>query len=327
MSIRFRVTRAAHAARTAFSLRRFETIARGGRTPQPLCIVYGNCQAEPIRALLASCADFTDRFEPVRVPAVHEVTAEQVPKLRRVLSAAALVVAQPIKPDYRGMPLGVDQIAADLPRGCQIIRFPALLYDALYPFQITVAKDGGWVTTPLTLTHDLRTLCAAARGLTGGDAVRWVRNYRPPEHALLAAAEQASARLRQRESGTDIRIVDWITASPRRHARSFFTLNHPARSVLGHVTDTVLAGLGFGMPSTADGPEPLGLFRTPLEQPVIDALALDAEPARDWVIKGRQVSTSDVIGLHARWYQEHPDVVRAGLSEHAARIKSFGLLD
>jgi hypothetical protein len=313
--------------RTAFTVQRFEVLARSGKPRRPICLVYGNCQAEPVRALLASSAEFTDAYEVVRIPAVHEVRASQMARFERIFRAASLILTQPVKDGYRGLPLGTDELLAQAARDCNVIRFPALYYDALYPLQIYVHVDGGpALSAPMTEYHDLRTLCAATKGLPTEATVRWVSEYRPPDAALHAAAEHASAMIRHYESGTDVRVLDSII-SPQAHARSFFTVSHPARVVLQRIADGIQEVLGFKPVSNGhDGREPLGLFRTPLEQPVIDALGLATEPSVDWIIKGKPVSTDDVVRCHLNWYRQRPDVVQAGLSEHADRIAEFGLL-
>jgi hypothetical protein len=326
--IRSAAIRAMRAARTTYSLRRFEVVASGGKARRPLCFVYGNCQADPIRALLASVPEFADSYEAVRIPAVHLITAAQLAKLQTILPAASLIIAQPIKDAYRGLPLGMNEVLALAPRNCSVIRFPALYYDALYPFQGYV-RTGSTRTAqaPLTTYHDLRMLCAAARGLTDDAAVRWISDYRPPETALRAAAEEAAAKIREREGTTDISAVEALIAAPRAHARSFFTVNHPARFVLQHIADRIRDILGLQPVSDVHGGgEPLGVFHTPLEQTVIDALGLPSDPAPDWLIKGKRVATTDVVRLHLNWYRQYPDVVDAGLRDHAARIAAFGLL-
>jgi hypothetical protein len=328
MSSRSAAARVIRVTQAAYNLRRFETLARGAKPRGRLCVVYGNCQAEPLRVLLNRSSEFADRYEAVRIPAVHEISASQLAKLERVLRAASLIIAQPVKDDYRGLPLGTNQVVALAPRDCSVIRFPALYYDALYPLQVNVIVDD-WLAAaaPMTVHHDLRTLCAAANGLSPGEGVRWVSHYRPPEAALRSAAEQAAATVRRRESMTDIRVLDRITATPQAHARSFFTVDHPTRLVLQYLATSVCDLLGLPAGSDAhDGREPLGAFRAPLEQTVIDVLGLAGDPTSDWVIKGRQVSMEEVIRLHLAWYQERADVVDAGRREHADRIAAFGLL-
>jgi hypothetical protein len=322
-----RTKQAAQATRATYMLRPFG-VRRGGKPKRQLCLVYGNCQAEPIRALLASSAEFADRYEAVRLPAVHEIRAFHAGRFQSIIRAASIIVAQPIKDGYRGLPLGTNQVLAFARRDCTVIRFQALHYDALYPFQFNLLGDDLLgIAAPITVYHDLRTLCAAAKGLSADAAVRWVSQYRPPEAALHAAAEQAAALIRGRESTTDIPVIDWIIAPAKASAPSFFTVNHPSRLVLQRIAHGVHDILGLTAASDACGErEPLGDYRTPLEQSVIDALGLASEPARGWIIKGKRVSTAHIVRRHLNWYRRRPDLVQAGIEAHAERIAAFGLL-
>lgn len=326
--IRSAVAQAVQVPRAAWSLRRFELLARGLKPRRPICLIYGNCQAEPIRALLAGAPEFAERYEAVRIPPVHLISASQVAKLHRVVRVASLIVAQPIKDAYRGYPLGTGEVLALAPDDCRVIRFPVLYYDALYPFQVNLHIDGRHaVQAPTTMYHDLRTLCAAAKGLRADAALQWMSEYRPPDGALRGIAEKAVATLRERQSTSDITAIDSIITAPGRQAQSFFTVNHPAGFVLERIACSVRAILGSATASDArQSREPLGVFRTPLERPVIDALGLASEPAPDWVIKGKRIPAADVVRLHLRWYQRHPHVVEAGLLEHSQRIEGLRLL-
>ena len=322
------VRRVTQSARDSWTLRHFALLARARKPKQPLCVVYGNCQAEPIRTLLAGSTAFADAYETVRIPPVHEITVRQLEKLHRLLGMTSLIVAQPIKDGYRRLPLGINQIRDHAPTGCKIIRFPALHYDALYPFQVTILlRDWFAVPAPITVYHDLRTLCAAARGSTGDSGARWVSGYEPPEPMLRVAAEEARTMMRHRESKADIQVLDWITASPESHADSFFTISHPSLRVLNRIAESVHEILGLSSPTNGRSHhEPLGVLRTPLEQPVIDVLGLASAPRPDWTIKGKTTSMDDVVRRQLAWYRDHPEVVEAGVSEHADRIAAFSLL-
>lgn len=322
---------AARAKQTLWAARafqRFEVIARGGRPGRPLCVVYGNCQAEPVRALLAASPEFANSYEAVPVPAVHEISAAQTAKLQCVLRRASLLLAQPVKDDYRGQPLGIQQLVGLAPRNCRVIRFPALYYDALYPFQV-IAHDGDQIArpAPLTLYHDLRIMCAAANRLGSVAALRWISEYRPPLTAVSTAAERAAEKFRDSERAAEVGVLDCILASSQSHASSFFTVNHPARYVLLFIALRIHDMLGFARwQDHGDTREPLGVFRTPLEQPVVDALGLTCDATVDWTIKGKRVSMATLLRRHLEWYLDHPDVVRVGLKEHAAKIAALGLL-
>lgn len=319
--------RARRVARDIVTLRRFASLARGGKPRRPLCLVYGNCQAEPIRVLLASSPEFAARYETIRIPAVHEINAVQLRMLERLLRSTSLLIAQPIKEGYRQMSLGLHEILRYTPPSCQVIRFPNLRYDALYPFQAAVLT-GNWnaASVPVTVRyHDLRTLCAAARRFSVEAATRWLSDYQPPKAVLKDIGDESAARLRRRESRADIRVFDWLLTGPERHARSFFTHNHPARVVLDRIANSVISRLGLAGGTLGDA-EPLGIWRTPLERPVVDALGLRCEARPDWIINGRPIVTIDLLQRHMNWYRRHPEIVQAAVNEHGERAAALGLL-
>ena len=332
MSLPSAAAYAKDAALATFASRRLQVIARSGRSRRPLCLVYGNCQAEPIRALLARSGPFTQQYQTVAIPAVHEVGARGVRTLQRLARMAALIVAQPIKAGYRGLPVGTQEMAALAPAGCRVVRFPALYYDALYPFQVIVhvgspRVERKAISAPVTIYHDLRNLCAAAKGLRGENALRWIGEFRPPAGAIGIAATQATELIRRHDRCSDISAFDVVVGRDSSPQPSFFTVNHSAHSVLRHIAEALHSLLGLTPPVDAgrDDTEPLGTFRTPREQPVIEALGLGCEPQPDWVIRGRRVRASEVARRQLAWYSERPDLVRAALHEHADRIALLGL--
>jgi hypothetical protein len=323
--------RARDVALASFARRGLEVFARGRKSRRPLCLVYGNCQAEPIRALLASSRAFTEEYETVPIPAVHEVSRGGVPGIQRLVRQAALVIAQPIKDGYRGLPLGTNEMVSLAPGNCRLVRFPTLYYDALYPLQVIVHVRGRGaereaVSAPVTVYHDLRTLCAASKGLSDEAATHWIRRYRPPERAIHTAGTRAGEEVRFRDCSADISTFDSIVEREATCGPTFLTVNHPALSVLAHIAEGIHHHLGLvSANGVGDHAEPLGTFRTPLERPVLEALGLNCEPRRDWIIKGKRISAFDVMRRQLAWYRRRPDVVQAALDEYADRIEMFQL--
>ncbi|WP_241490615.1 WcbI family polysaccharide biosynthesis putative acetyltransferase, partial [Microbacterium testaceum] len=78
-----------------------------GEAPLParFGVVVGNCQAESLRLVIAS-----EALPAIRIPAVHELTATDAARLHDVLARASFLVAQPVRDDYRGLPLGTAQL-------------------------------------------------------------------------------------------------------------------------------------------------------------------------------------------------------------------------
>ena len=97
-----------------------------------LLLVWGNCQGESYRRLLGGepgtplhGADLVS----VRVPPAFEVQPDEVEHLERLLPRVKALVTQPIPHDYRGMPIGTDQLVARLPKDGTVIPFVSDYFD------------------------------------------------------------------------------------------------------------------------------------------------------------------------------------------------------
>src|SRR5690242_3664684 len=89
----------------------------------PVVLVTGNCQAESLRLMLQG-----EDLRTVRLPPVHELTATDLPHLDRWLARTALLITQPIRADYHGLPLGSAQLAARLGPGARTLRVPVIRF-------------------------------------------------------------------------------------------------------------------------------------------------------------------------------------------------------
>ncbi len=168
--------------------------ARDGR---PLGVVHGNCQAEALRVLLAGSPTFP--WQLVRVPPAHELAAEDLPALDRLLGDCTLLLAQPVRDGYRGLPLGTSEVAARLAPGAQVVRWP-VVYDAgVLPWQAIVrAADGA--EPPVVPYHDLRTL--TGRAPVGADLVAAAAASRAELAAPGAVLRRRGVRRAARRSCT-----------------------------------------------------------------------------------------------------------------------------
>ena len=292
--------------------------------------MYGNCQAEGLGQVLSSSPAFATEYRVAAIPAVHMLSSSELLALEQLVAGASLIVAQPVKPGYRGMGLGTDEVTAAAPSGCRVIRFPVLYYQGLFPFQAFVHHGGdsgrAHVNAPVTgRHHDLRILGCAAQGMEPDAAVEWLRSYAPDEAAVREIAENAAAEIRRRERDTDIPVFERIVSSPASHAGSFFTVNHPSRLSLRHVSEAIHEELGLPFEDLGTE-EPLDTFRTPLDEHVLKALGLPMNGRTEWVVDGEHVPTETLVAAHLGFYRERPEVVRAALREHVRRLRRLAVL-
>lgn len=287
---------------------------------RPSVMVIGNCQADVYRDLLRSA----DGVAVTDVRPVYEMTADDIPALQADLARTDVLIVQPIRDDYRELPLGHRQMAAQLPSSATVVLVPVLRYAGLHPYQVLIRPPHDRsLVPPIAPYHDLRTIVAAATGN------REVLEAAPdPEQAHASARESVEAlRTREQAHGT-LTASDLLENVPRWH-----TINHPDRHTLATVFDRILAQLPAGMidpPPRIGDREPLGATRAPVDPAVERALGLPetglpGSGLRDWLVDGTTVPASEVVEAHLAWYAATPGVVEEGLRRHAARIAMLGL--
>lgn len=269
--------------------------------PTEFGVVLGNCQAESLRTVM----DAPDRRF-VRVPAVHEMTAEDAERLHEVVGAAHTVVSQPVRDDYHGLPLGTRQVAAAT--SARVLTVTPVRFGGLHPFQAAVRVPGVDENPPLVAYHDVRTLAAAA-GIPVVSALQ-------PD-AVRAIGRASVEELRRREAATDVPVSDLFDSVTADHAR---TVNHPGNAVWLPLGARVLDVLGAPGGVTAPGRPLLNAVRAPIAPEVVDAWSLPDEPRDHWIIEGVEVDDAEVRAAHTDWYASHPEFVVVAVDRLAALL-------
>lgn len=280
----------------------------------PVAFVHGNCQAEALRILLAGSPTFP--YRTVRVPPAHELTASDLPALAALLSRTALLVSQPVREDYRDLPIGTGQLAGRIRPPARVVRWPVVRFTGLHPYSAIVRHPSDRSAVPPVVPyHDLRTLAYAA----GGDLDC------PPAGAaqLRAAGNDSVDELARRERlHTDVGVSDLLLGLG---VDAVHTVNHPGNKLLVALARRVQAAVGSPADAEDPGRELLGGIRAPLETSVVEALGLDNEPRPDWLVGDEVVSVERVRDAQLGWYLRHPAWVDAGLRRHAHRMRRLGL--
>ncbi|WP_426718245.1 WcbI family polysaccharide biosynthesis putative acetyltransferase [Corynebacterium auriscanis] len=301
----------------------------------PTLTVIGNCQAESLRKLLMS----TGHFESHRIPPVHELTTADMPWFGELLKRSDVVVAQPIRDDYRGLPVGTAQAFATAPPHAQQVVVPVLRFDGLMPYQAIIRDpDDSSLNPPVVPYHDLRILVAAAassgesvaagasnvlgRAVTPADLRR---NVTPV--ALRRAAAMSVQQIRNREKRHNTVVIsNFLETNPVWH-----TVNHPNNETLCVLARGVLRALGLPTESiTAPDYEMLGELDAPIEPESVDALGVDptAVAGREsWKTRnGGVLAEEQIVREQLEFYRQRPRLVAHGLQRHADRIENLGLL-
>ncbi|AWB84539.1 WcbI family polysaccharide biosynthesis putative acetyltransferase [Corynebacterium liangguodongii] len=279
----------------------------------PTLTVVGNCQAESLRRLLSSAGGFDSR----RIAPVHELEREDMGWLGELLAGTDVLVAQPIRDQYRGLPVGTSQLIAQLPRGAVSVIVPVLRFDALMPYQAIIRDpEDPSLNPPVVPYHDLRLLAAAARGRDA--ALR----PRPTPEALRRARDYSIEQIRSRERrhGTVV-VSDYLETSPVWH-----TVNHPDNATLSVAAGRVLAALGIDADPVAPDYEMLGELDAPVDPEAAAALGVSVTGRDRWFRRGEGPLAGDEI-VHAQldFYRARPALVAHGMQRHAERLSMLGL--
>lgn len=281
-----------------------------------ILVVWGNCQAEALRIVLSGSPELP--YRTVRVPPVHELEASDILQVEDLIRQAAVIVSQPVREGYRGLPIGGPDLAEMAPSARRIV-WPVIRYGGLFPFQVIVRHPASPAAVPAAVPyHDLRTVLAARDGRESFED--WDVEVTPER--VREAAQWSVAQLSARESRhCDVSISDALLDLG---ADAAHTINHPGNKTLMVLGQRILDALGAPAPCAPDR-ELLGNIRAPLEQRVIEALGVQAAARRSWSVDGAPVSEQDVHKRQMLWYADHPEYIDAALERYRELVSILGL--
>jgi hypothetical protein len=272
-----------------------------------IAVVMGNCQAESLRIMLDGAGLHT-----VRVPPVHELVAADIPFLQRLLERTTLLVSQPVRDDYHGLPVGLRQLSSRLGGSARAIAFPVIRFAGLYPVHAIIRPPSDLsLTPPVVAYHDLRTLAEAS----GAGPIAATPT---PAMVRAIAADSIGELVRREEAFDTVRVSDLFARPDFSQLR---TLNHPGNAVFAAVAERVRNRAGLTGHTVDAGRPLLDSVHAPRLAGVIDAYDLADEPGSDWIVGGAVVPDALVREAHLEWYAEHPDAVEAGLARHGRTLE------
>ena len=278
---------------------------------RPVLVVHGNCQAESLRVVIETS---DPGLRCVRVPPVHALVGADMAHLHRLLGRCAVLVSQPVRAGYRGLPLGTSQLASAAP-AARLVVVPIVRDARLHPYQALVRVPGAG-EPPVVPYHDVRTMARAA-GRTPAPGS-------PTRAGIVEVGRRSQDELRRREAEHGTLVASDLLVAAGSGASH--TLNHPGNPVLVGLAQRVLDTVGAGVAALDPGRVLLRAVLSPLHPEVLDALDLDPARAREgWVVEGRPVDDEHVREEQLRWYAERPDVLAAGLQRHGAAMGALGL--
>ena len=276
-----------------------------------LLVVVGNCQAESTRKLLMS----TGHFSGERIAPVHELEKADMGWFVSLVRRADVLVTQPIRDDYRGLPVGTRQLRELPHRNARHVVVPVLRFDGLMPYQAIIRDPADpSLNPPVVPYHDLRTLVAAA-GHSAAAA--------PSPEALRRAAAMSVEQIRRREQAHGaVEVSDYLETHPVWH-----TVNHPDNATLAFMASRVLEALGLDGEPVPPDYEMLGGLDAPIDADAAEALGVAVHGRDEWRDRVAGVIDADEIAqAQLEFYRQRPALVEHGLQRHAERIANLGLL-
>jgi hypothetical protein len=253
----------------------------------------------------------------VRIPPVFELTSADLVHLRALAGRATVLLTQPVKDDYRDLPLGSAQIIEMMPAGATVIHWPVIRTSAYHPFQAIVRDpDGVLGDPPIVPYHDLRTLASAKH-----NSDLWETPVSVEVSREIATRSFAELRRREQEQ-CDVAVSD-VFSQPA--VGDMFTLNHPGNRILVELARRIQALLDRPVDASDRGRALLGEVRAPVPQQALAALGLPGDESTSWLVRGEEIPAQRIHLTQWQWYRDHPRMIAAGYRRHQAALDLLGL--
>ena len=197
-----------------------------------------------LEMMLSTCDAFTDRFEFVSFPPVHEIPEAMVPELHLAVVGASILIPQQIDEAYRdGLGLGTNTLS-ELAGAADIVRWPSVYWAGYFPDLIYLRDAQGEpiLDGPFDY-HDRSILEAWASGVDVVGTCKLLENPDIPSNAQAWAAK-ATAELDIRGQDCDVQLAPFIT-SRFRDELLFYTMNHPTNLLLEFLAQEIIGLLGI----------------------------------------------------------------------------------
>ncbi|GGH81505.1 hypothetical protein JOD43_001128 [Pullulanibacillus pueri] len=200
------------------------------------CLVYGNCQIDPIRQYLMSSKSFREAYTMIEVPPVHlcdPKTGLNESQLKEIKDCD-LFLYQKVSNTF-GPYLSTDYILKQLPDKCTTITFPVSYFTGYHP---QFAKG-------IKPYVDKNVVELLKEGKSDSEILSIISDENFYSAKELKTNVQASLNeLKRRSSELDVTLDNFI----ERHYQDvhlFFTLNHPNYHVIRYVAMKILSKIGL----------------------------------------------------------------------------------
>lgn len=285
------------------------------------CLIYGNCQIEPLRAILESDRHFAEQYQFLDLNPVHLLNSDDVPDLEAKITQADLFIYQLVSDGYQGVEqFGTDYLCSRLPKTAKAISIPGAYFTGYHPAMINFKDgEGNKITEPCDY-HDVNLLYLFDRGTSVRETLSIIQqaDFYQPQY-VLNNLDSTLKELRRREEQVDIGISEFIASNYRQY-KLFHTMNHPGIVIISYLVDRILQHLK--LPSTGNlqqwlqRDEVLDYTDFPLYPSVTKGLGIKFSDRQQYNIRGEVLSLKQALELFFAFYEQNPELVKLNIIQH-----------
>lgn len=211
--------------------------------------VLGNCQASPLRKILISSNNFSEKFEIIesdpKLSAVYLLASDEESQKRlfQIIENINLFIYQNNGVSY-GEKLSTDFLLKMLKPNCLKLSLPNSYYKGYNPETIYL-KHNRILVNRFCDYHDSNVIRDYLLGKSESDVVSSILDIEYYSNDFIwENSKNSLSELRKREMMTDIIISDFIEENWTK-IKLFHSMNHPTNFVLLEVADRILTYLGL----------------------------------------------------------------------------------
>lgn len=259
--------------------------------------VYGNCQADPIAALLLNNEQFKSQFEMVKFPKpVYMLKDEDWPAIHEIVSSIDLFIYQQVGNAF-GATLSSDNLVANTKAAAICISYPSLFFNAYFPHtnylrylppQVNKFSEyHDMVILESFLLHD-----NVSEAAERANSICLDPNYYSRKDVLQFVSNSVE-ELKRREDNLDTQVSQFLQEF-WQDEQLFFSMNHPSRRVLLEVCKQILTLLNISGKFIPGTYEHLGETILPVYRSI--SSHLDKKPPIENIkMKGKVVTLKEYI--------------------------------
>ena len=292
------------------------------------CLIYGNCQVEPLREILEGRSNFTKSYRFLDLEPVHLLDESDVADLEAKIAQTDLFIHQIVSDSYQGIEqFGTNYLRSKLASGSKAIAIPGAYFTGYHPAALEIKDgDGNKINEPCDY-HDVNLLYLFDKGKTVTETIDLIQqdDFYQPEYVLdnLAATLK---ELRRRETELDISISDFIEQNYQQQ-KLFHTFNHPGVVLLSYLANCILEILEIPVNKQSQQSEVLDFTAFPIYPSVAKALKLEFATKPQYSIKGETLSLAETVTLFFDFYRKNPELVKLNILQHQEKymVKVCGI--